>query len=297
MRSTETPAASSLTSETAHTFTEINTLYDAKHEVAWCIMQPQTRPCFTPLLLKELNLWTAGLELTEKPFSGTLRYHVIASKSPGVFNLGGDLALFARLVQAQDKTGLEDYAKACIDPLYRNLTHFGRDVTTISLVQGDALGGGFETAMSSDVLIAEHSAQFGLPEIMFNLFPGMGAYNLLCRKLTPAKAERIISCGKLFSASELYDMGIVDVVAEDGCGDIAVYDYIRRENRFRNGMKALREVKDYCRPILYQDLAHITDIWVNAALRLERRDLRMMTRLVSLQSQKKGPVAHTPNCA
>ena len=44
-------------------------------------------------------------------------------------------------------------------------------MTTISLVQGDALGGGFESALSSDIIVAEESAQLGLPEILFNLFP------------------------------------------------------------------------------------------------------------------------------
>jgi DSF synthase len=59
--------------------------------------------------------------------------------------------------------------------MYENIIHLDRDVTTIALVQGDALGGGFETALSSNVLIAERSAKLGFPEILFNLFPGMGA--------------------------------------------------------------------------------------------------------------------------
>jgi len=47
-------------------------------------------------------------------------------------------------------------------------------LTTISLAQGDALGGGFEAALSCSVIIAERRARFGFPEVMFNLFPGMG---------------------------------------------------------------------------------------------------------------------------
>jgi DSF synthase len=56
--------------------------------------------------------------------------------------------------------------------MYRRITNFrSPTMTTISLVQGDALGGGFEAALTSDVIIAEESAQMGLPEILFNLFP------------------------------------------------------------------------------------------------------------------------------
>ena len=54
---------------------------------------------------------------------------------------------------------------------------FNLPFTTISLVQGDALGGGFEAALCGDIIIAEKQARFGFPEVLFNLFPGMGAYN------------------------------------------------------------------------------------------------------------------------
>ena len=50
-------------------------------------------------------------------------------------------------------------------------------------MQGECLGGGFEAALSSDVIVAEKSARFGFPEILFNLFPGMGAYSFLERKI------------------------------------------------------------------------------------------------------------------
>ena len=98
---------------------------------------------------------------------------MLASDVPGVFNLGGDLDLFRQHIMAGDRGGLLRYAKACIEVLYGNIINLGRDLTTVSLVQGDALGGGFEAALSSNVLIAERNAKLGLPEVLFNLFPGM----------------------------------------------------------------------------------------------------------------------------
>jgi DSF synthase len=47
-------------------------------------------------------------------------------------------------------------------------------VITASLVQGRALGSGFECALASDVIVAETGARMGFPEVLFNLFPGMG---------------------------------------------------------------------------------------------------------------------------
>src|SRR6266446_10464889 len=129
------------------------------------------------------------------------------SRTPRVFNLGGDLALFVLLIKARDRDALAHYAKLCIDNMYPRIRSFScRNLTTISLVQGDALGGGFECALSSDVIVAEESAQMGLPEMLFNLFPGMGAYSLLARRLGVREAERMILSGRLVGARKLHEM-------------------------------------------------------------------------------------------
>jgi len=223
----------------------------------------------------------------DAPEDAGIDYMVLASKVPGIFNLGGDLALFRSLVEAGDRQSLQRYAHACIDMLWTNISGIdGRDITTIALVQGEALGGGFEGAMSAHVLIAERSARMGLPEILFNLFPGMGAYSLLSRKLDPVRAERLILSGRIHTAEELHAMGVVDVLAEDGQGEQAVYDYIARENRARNGFRALRAAKRLSNPVTREELIGITEIWVDAALRLTPRDLRMMERLVARQSAR-----------
>jgi DSF synthase len=143
---------------------------------------------------------------------------VLASGMPGVFNLGGDLELFKQLIGAHDRAGLQRYGRACIDVLYRNYIAHELPLTTVSLVQGECLGGGFEAALSSDVIVAEKGARFGFPEILFNLFPGMGAYSFLDRKIGQRGAEEIISSGKIYSAEEMQALGVVDAVAEDGQG-------------------------------------------------------------------------------
>ena len=123
----------------------------------------------------------------------------------------------------------------------------------------------------------------GFPEVLFNLFPGMGAYSLLSRKIGPAKAEQLISNGRLYSAEEMLKLGVIDILVEDGLGESAVYGYINKENRSSNAFQAIRKVKDYVNPITWEELKSIVDIWVDAALKLSNRDLRMMERLVSRQ--------------
>lgn len=149
-----------------------------------------------------------------------------------------------------------------------------------------ALGGGFESALASNVLIATEEAEMGFPEIRFNLFPGMSAYSFLARSFGMATAKKLILSGATYSARELYDMGIVHQLAENGNGQKSVEKYIRQHMRSSNGQRALQQVGQRYHPIDYQELEDITTIWVDAALRLTGRDLRLMDRLVNAQFAK-----------
>ncbi|MGH8719316.1 MAG: crotonase/enoyl-CoA hydratase family protein, partial [Burkholderiales bacterium] len=148
----------------------------------WCRWRPDPRPCFNPRLLADLRQYCEFVSQSEGKVQCDdetlpLDYTVVSSEVPKVFNLGGDLELFMKLIAERDRLGLLLYGRACIEVLYQNYRAYDLPLTTISLVQGDCLGGGFECALSSDIIIAEKSARFGFPEILFNLFPGMGAYS------------------------------------------------------------------------------------------------------------------------
>ncbi len=133
----------------------------------------------------------------------------------------------------------------------------------------------------------------GFPEILFNLFPGMGAMTLLGRKIGYSAAEKIILSGKLYSAEELQTLGVVDILAEAGEGEQAVYEFVRKEARQRNGALALRAAREISQPIVHDELTRIAEIWVDAALRLEAKDLRMMERLVNRQTDKSDSTGAT----
>lgn len=274
-------------------YSQLRTRYAGDTQAVWYYMHASPRPCFTPTLLQNIRDFQQDVVTRFAAHQGEpvppIQYLVLASDVDGVFNLGGDLNRFKSLIDAQDRTGLLTYATACIDVLYPNAVNLNLPITTISLVQGSALGGGFEAALSSNVLVAERSAQLGLPEILFNLFPGMGAYSLLARRLDAARAERLILSGKLYVAEELHEMGVVDVLAEDGAGEQAVDEFIKRHSKSRNGFRAVRQVRQRYHPITYRELMDITEIWVDAALKLEPKDLRMMERLVRAQNRLSTP--------
>jgi len=268
---------------------QLSARFDKGTRAMWSRWTADPRPCFNPRLLGDIRAYYSFLSRTggqiecegeEHPID----YVVLASGMPGVFNLGGDLDLFKQLIGAQDRAGLLRYGRACIDVLYRNYIAHELPVTTISLVQGECLGGGFEAALSSDVIVAEKSARFGFPEILFNLFPGMGAYSFLDRKVGQHRAEEIITSGKIYSADEMRELGVVDAVSEDGQGEAEVAALIRRRARSRNGLAALAATRRRVHSITFEELLDVVTIWTDAALRLNLRDLKLMQRLVSRQN-------------
>ena len=143
-----------------------------------------------------------------------------------------------------------------------------------------------ECALASQVIIAEKSAEMGLPEVLFNLFPGMGGFSFLVRKIGPDRADQFIKSGRRYGAEELHRLGIVDVVAEDGQGENAVYDYIHRNARKRNAYLGMQIAREMVNPITIDELYRIGDVWVDTALGLTERDLKMMQRLVNAQKNK-----------
>jgi DSF synthase len=132
-------------------------------------------------------------------------------------------------------------------------------------------------------LIAERQSRFGFPEIMFNLFPGMGACSFLERRVGRKLAEELISSGKIYSAGDMLAMGVVDLLVEEGRGEAEVAAYIRARARCRNGLTGLAAARRQVQRLDFQELEAIVDVWVDTALRLSSRDLKLMQRLVSRQ--------------
>lgn len=269
-------------------YDELELVRDPDGRTLWCYMRPHGRPSFTPSLLRELIDLRRELQVASSAMRADAmpRYFVGGSRLPGIYNLGGDLAFFAQRIRLQDRAGLRRYAHDCVDVGYHMWSGFELPIVTIALVQGDALGGGFEGALSFNVIVAERSARFGLPEVLFSLFPGMGAYSFISRKLDAARAERMIFSGEIYSASELHELGLVDVLAEDGEGEAAVRDYIARNAKHHNVQRSIREVRNRVRPLTLDELKDVADIWVEHALTLEENDLRKMERLRAAQDRR-----------
>ena len=258
----------------------------------WTYFNPKGVPCYSLELLKAMIAHDQRLIANNAlvDVAGEMQavdYYVTCSRTPGVFNLGGDLSLFQLLIKTRDRDALAHYAKLCIDVQYpRSQSFFNPTLTSVSLVQGDALGGGFECALAADVIIAEESAQLGFPEILFNLFPGMGAYSLLARRIGIRAAEELMLSGKMLPAYKLHEMGVVDVIAPNGQGEAVARGWIADNAKRRNGMQAVFRARQAMNPVTREELDRIVGIWVDAALRLTERELKMMSRLARAQARR-----------
>ena len=271
-------------------FEQVETRFDVEYGIYWAFMNPKARPCFNTQLLDELRGYIDTIvdndcEISHLGHTFAVNYGVLASKLPGVFNLGGDLILFRTAILAGDRNQLIEYGKKCVDNLFPWHRNCDLPMTTFSLVQGDALGGGFEAALSASVVVAEESARMGFPEILFNLFPGMGAYSFLSRKIGRRAAEELITSGTVYGARQLFDLGVVDVLTPDGTGEAAVYSYVRKHSKAANGRRAFERVRNEIAPISRDELMRVVEIWADAALKIQDRDLKMMERLVRAQQR------------
>ena len=125
---------------------------------------------------------------------------------------------------------------------------------TIGLAQGDALGGGFESLLSFNVIIAERNAKFGFPETMFGLFPGMGAYSLVSRRVGAAFAEEMMLTGRIYSAEEMQEVGLVHLVVDPGQGIEAARDYMQKNKRRHVGGRAVYKAGHVVNPVTLEEL-------------------------------------------
>ena len=264
---------------------ELDVLYQAETATLWTFMRPSSRPSFTPPMLRDFEEWQSLIGENFGPGQVPLRYLVLGSRAPGVFCFGGDLELFERLIRSGDRDGLVRYGYRCVQILHRNMNTIDLPMLTIGLVQGAALGGGFEALLSFDYIVAERDATFGLPEILFGLFPGMGAHAILSRKLGTAMADRLIVSNHTYTAEEMYELGIVHYLAENGEGLAACQDFIKKSERRHPGLVNARRAMKSIYPINLSELKRIVDLWADAALQLSDSDLKVMNRLTRAQER------------
>ena len=278
-------ADKSLDARRLYELEQVEVSYEEETKALWTFMRPRGRPNYNPELLIEFHAWQRGIRAAFEDRPDDLDYLLVGSRRPGVWNLGGDLDHFATKIRARDRQALVAYGESCVRILYNNFNTLGLPMVTIGVAQGDALGGGFESLLSFNVIIAERGAKFGFPETMFGLFPGMGAYSLVARKIGAAFAEEMMLSGRTYSAEEMRDMGLIHYVVEPGQAIAKARDYMQRNKRRHNGNRSIFAAGRAVNPLSLEELDRIVQIWADTCLKLRERDLKVMQRLLLAQDR------------
>ena len=135
---------------------------------------------------------------------------VIITGAGKTFQAGADINMFLKLKTEADGLALGKMSQDITDHV-ANLK-----CPVIGAINGAALGGGTELALACDMRIASSNASFGLPEVRYGVFPGGGGTQRLPRLIGPGRAKMLIFSGKIITAEEALQIGLVDqVVAPD----------------------------------------------------------------------------------
>lgn len=270
-------------------FETVDVEYDAASQAVWMHYKESAPPYYSLQTIADvasvgecLQLLFDSPAINEFP----VRYFVMASRRPGVFKLGGDLAMFAEAIQDSEREKLRVYAHACVSAMHSLFNAFNLPIVTLSVITGQALGGGLEAALAEDYVLADEAATLGVPEVAFNTFPGMGAVSLLARRLGNAAAEEVISSGRTFTGRQAYDMGLVDLVAGEGEARKAATEWMLDGGAER--FERRRQIAGLRRrffPVSHEELVRITDIWVDCSCDVTSRDIRHMQKLAAAQKR------------
>jgi enoyl-CoA hydratase/carnithine racemase len=156
-------------------------------------------------VVEDLNTACAWLEN-----SGDVRVVILAADGKA-FSAGADLK--------ERQTMTEDDVRAWLPFLSGTFTRFaGLPMPTIACIQGVAAGGGLELALACDLRVAEEEATLGLREVALAIIPGAGGTQRLPRLIGEARAKKWIFTGRIFTAAEALEAGVVDQIAKKGKG-------------------------------------------------------------------------------
>jgi enoyl-CoA hydratase len=152
-----------------------------------------------------LNITAAITDLNQ---DRAIKVIVIRSRLEKVFCAGADIKEF---VKRDLSTYPENIAFRRTENVFR---HHHKPV--VAVVQGRALGGGFELALLSDVILCSEKAQFGLPEITLGLIPGLGGTQILPRIVGDKVAKRMILTGLPIDAKEAHRLNVAHLLPTEG---------------------------------------------------------------------------------
>lgn len=204
--------------------------YEEKDQIGIIkINRPEALNALNSKLLEELECLLDSIEIEKV---GCL---LVTGAGNKAFAAGADIQ------EMKDFTGNEAVDFSILgNQVFQKLEKF--PVPVIAVVNGYALGGGCELAMSCDFIICSENAVFAQPETGLGIIPGFGGMQRLTRKVGMAKAKELIYTGRKINAAEAYRTGLVCEVYP--CEELMEQAILMAKKICSNGREAVRRSKE-----------------------------------------------------
>ena len=165
------------------------------------------------LMLEELEKFVAGLsELLREAHA-----LIVHSTLKGGFSAGADLRELYGWIQQYGQNEVAGHAREYLNRIHAVMNALDAcPLTTIAAVHGVTFGGGFELALTCDLIIADKLARFCFPELRLGLIPGFGGIPRLKRDLGNAVVRDLLLTGRSFNTTKAQQIGLVSQVAGEG---------------------------------------------------------------------------------
>lgn len=270
--------------EDAGPFDGVSLDFDPKLSLLWVTLSPK-RHCITSVFLQSTRRLIHSIKVnfgSERPVDGqVIKYVAYRSADPNVFLYGADFDIFLQAIRTGDRQVLFDYAYGCVDLCFENYNLIGGSIPTIAVVSGSTFGGGFEAVASCNVVIADRTADFQLPEMRFSSFPGL-AYSIVGRRAPMGALHEMVMNSSSWSAETAKKLGVVDVLTDENpirAAEIYVAGLGRRHAAHCGALKAMNRVKSLSRAELHE----IVEEWVICTMSLPRYSMHVIEKLREAQ--------------
>ncbi len=180
-------------------------LYEKKGKIAYITLnRPEAFNAVTMNMWRELAKITADFQNDPEMWAA-----IVTGSGDKAFCAGADLKEIDQLRREDDKSGKHFLVPAPYQTITRDMRVWK---PIIAAVNGLALGGGLEIALSCDIIIAAENAKLGVPEVKAGVIPGMGGTQRLPRAIPFKIALEMLMTGDPLSAQDAYRVGLVSKV-------------------------------------------------------------------------------------
>ena len=207
-------------------------------------------------MLAELERFASDLPHLERNSAALIIY----SKLPAGFSAGADLRELFERMQGLAVAGRIRGVREFLERIHHVLNMIDASpLTTIAAVHGVTFGGGFELALSCDLIVADKMARFCFPELRLGLIPGFGGIPRLKRDLGNAVVRDLLLTGRSINAQKAANVGLVSQLAAEGEALRLARSVAEQARKFDR--HTAHAAKQFIKPIPHEELRREIEIF------------------------------------